>query len=187
MRVAGCGLTPSRSAAATVADLLVEIASRIRAQRMDKGLTQADLADATGLSRGSIANIEVGTQMVQIPALAKIAGVPGCSIAELLGEGDLPEVPRVLVTTVSSVTCERCGPIGDELPQTAAYALRNGHVRDHLNEKRATADLPRIVVSDRLPPGVAAMVVGTPKDASEEPDPQRRWDGRAVVLRDEEN
>jgi ribosome-binding protein aMBF1 (putative translation factor) len=47
----------------------------VRAARFDRGWTQQDLADALKLSRGSIANIEVGRQRVLLSDVFDFAKV----------------------------------------------------------------------------------------------------------------
>jgi len=57
---------------------------RIRELRHDKGLTQIDLAHALGLSRTSIANIEVGRQRILMHQLLQLADVFHTSPQNLL-------------------------------------------------------------------------------------------------------
>ncbi len=52
--------------------------------RVRKGLTQADIAQALGISQGSVSNIEKHTQAVSLTRLAELAGVLNCNIYELL-------------------------------------------------------------------------------------------------------
>lgn len=49
------------------------IAQKVRAIRMEKGLTQEDIASKTGLSRVSIANIETGNQKPNMIFVYKFA------------------------------------------------------------------------------------------------------------------
>jgi hypothetical protein len=53
-----------------------------------------------------------------------------------------------------------------------------------MTDPRATARqwLAEVLVDDRCPPDTI-FVIGQPKDASEEPDPDMRWHGRAAVIR----
>lgn len=53
------------------------VADRIRAAREQAGLEQQGLADATGLSRGTISNFERGLSTPRRPALAAIALATG--------------------------------------------------------------------------------------------------------------
>ena len=53
--------------------------------RIDKGLSQYDLANALGLSRGQISNYELGTRHPDYETLAKIAAYFEVSTDYLLG------------------------------------------------------------------------------------------------------
>ncbi len=61
-----------------------QIGHSIQTARKEKGLTQADLAQLTKLSRPSIVNIEKGRQTISVHALYTIATSLGTSIAVLL-------------------------------------------------------------------------------------------------------
>lgn len=54
-------------------DLTAGAGSEIRKMRERRGLTQLQLADAVGMSRTSITNIEQGNQRLAVTALAAIA------------------------------------------------------------------------------------------------------------------
>jgi transcriptional regulator with XRE-family HTH domain len=58
----------------------------IRQHRDAEGLTQDELASQAALSRGSIANIERGTQSPQLYALVLIARALSCGLADLVPE-----------------------------------------------------------------------------------------------------
>lgn len=51
----------------------------VKAKRLERGWTQADLAEKIGLARASIANIEVGRQRVLLSDLFDFASVFGMS------------------------------------------------------------------------------------------------------------
>jgi transcriptional regulator with XRE-family HTH domain len=61
-----------------------ELGSKLRATREAKGLRQAELAEAVGISRTSLTNIECGRQRVLVDQLAVICGKLGTSPAELI-------------------------------------------------------------------------------------------------------
>lgn len=61
-----------------------QLGSRIRDARKAVGLTQAELADAAGLTRASVANIEAGRQKVLVHHLVSIAATTESSVASLL-------------------------------------------------------------------------------------------------------
>ncbi|MBH5336117.1 helix-turn-helix transcriptional regulator [Streptomyces pactum] len=61
-----------------------EVSRLIREARKQAGLTQELLARRTGMSRGSITNIEAGTQTPPLYRLARIAAVLNVQPADLL-------------------------------------------------------------------------------------------------------
>lgn len=63
----------------------MDVAGAIAKLRKEKGLTQAELAKATGLSRGYIAAIEQGRRFPHQKTLAIIAERLGVGIEELKG------------------------------------------------------------------------------------------------------
>jgi transcriptional regulator with XRE-family HTH domain len=70
------------------------LGERIRAARERAGVRQDQLAQAVGLSRTSITNIERGRQGVQAYLLARIAEVLGRPAAELIPRPDAePSIP----------------------------------------------------------------------------------------------
>jgi len=62
------------------------IASRIRAFRKLKGLTQQELSDKVNISISVIGSIERGTRKPDERILSRIADVLGVSLDELVGE-----------------------------------------------------------------------------------------------------
>ena len=64
------------------------IAYQIYKRRMDKGWTQAELADFAQLSQGSIQFYETRVSIPTAFALRNIAEVFGCSMDELCGRGE---------------------------------------------------------------------------------------------------
>lgn len=82
------------------------VGHRIRAHRAAIGLTQFDLAAASGLVRSSIANLEAGRQHVSAHTLVLIATTLHCDVADLMPgaptphEGNLVKTARVLHATL---------------------------------------------------------------------------------------
>lgn len=62
------------------------LGSRIRALRQDRGLTQTDLADAVGITRASLANIEAGRQRSLVHTMVGLAKALECDVCDLLPE-----------------------------------------------------------------------------------------------------
>jgi transcriptional regulator with XRE-family HTH domain len=69
-------------------DYYLVVGSKIRKHREKAGLTQGELAEAVGLSRTSLTNIERGRQRVMLDQFDSICRAVGVSVAELL---DAPE------------------------------------------------------------------------------------------------
>lgn len=57
------------------------IIDRLIAKRKEKGLTQRDLAEATGLSQPMIARFERKTNAPQLDTLLKVADALDCTLA----------------------------------------------------------------------------------------------------------
>lgn len=60
------------------------VGEMIHAIRKIKGLTQEDLAREVGLSRGQVANIEVGRSDMPLRTLARFAEALGVQMKELI-------------------------------------------------------------------------------------------------------
>lgn len=69
-------------------DQLKVIGGGIAAVRRMRGLRQEDLAEAVGVTRSSIANIEAGRQDTTVTTLLAIASTLGVGPDFLLGEGE---------------------------------------------------------------------------------------------------
>lgn len=62
----------------------VDFGRRVRAARERSSLTQQALADALGLTRSSVANIEAGRQRALLHMTAAVAAATGVAAADLL-------------------------------------------------------------------------------------------------------
>ncbi len=72
------------------------LGSNIRRLRMAKGVSQADLAEAAGLSRPGYRNVEVGAATPRTSTLMRIAEALGVKLEALLGpESDGSELPAL--------------------------------------------------------------------------------------------
>jgi transcriptional regulator with XRE-family HTH domain len=65
-------------------DFLQHIGARVRALRAGSGLTQRVVAERTGLSRASIANVEAGRQNLRLRQLAALAAALGVQVDRLV-------------------------------------------------------------------------------------------------------
>lgn len=68
------------------------VGAAVRKTRDACNMTQAALAEAIGLSRASIANIERGEQSVTVPLLLRIASALGVPAADLLRQPDAEDL-----------------------------------------------------------------------------------------------
>lgn len=72
----------------SVDQLYIEIGLKIRAARLDRSWKQEDLAEAVGLTRSSVANIEAGRQKMLVHSLVRIAESLDVAVDTLLPEAD---------------------------------------------------------------------------------------------------
>ena len=66
----------------------------LREWRNQRGLTQQDLADATGLSRTIICRYETGARRIHLDALSALAAALGLRAGHLLDEPPPPPDPK---------------------------------------------------------------------------------------------
>jgi transcriptional regulator with XRE-family HTH domain len=60
------------------------VGARVRELRADRGLTQLRLAERSGISRPSIANVEAGRQNVSLRQLCALASALGVEVGDLV-------------------------------------------------------------------------------------------------------
>lgn len=77
-------------------ELHAELGRLVRQERTRCGLSQERLAEATGLSRSSIANIERGRQNLTVEALFDLALALGVTPPDLLPAPDAASVSRAV-------------------------------------------------------------------------------------------
>jgi transcriptional regulator with XRE-family HTH domain len=75
-------------------DYYKSLGNDIRMYREKAGLTQADLAEAAGISRTSLTNIEYGRQRVFVDQLEMICLAIGVSTADFFQERGQPAKPK---------------------------------------------------------------------------------------------
>ena len=89
-----------RRAEAREATIAIRFGARVRAMRLDRGMTLDALAAAAGISRASLSNLERGEHSPSLTAATNVARALGVSLGELLGEEDrrpvvtIPEAER---------------------------------------------------------------------------------------------
>ncbi|WP_170286157.1 helix-turn-helix domain-containing protein [Nocardioides rubriscoriae] len=77
--------TTSTARGRTVVDARVaDLGARLRGRRLDLGHTQADLAELTGLTRGTINRLERGSTDISVGRLLRICDALGCALSELV-------------------------------------------------------------------------------------------------------
>jgi transcriptional regulator with XRE-family HTH domain len=79
------------------------IGARIRDARIKKGLTQADLAAAIGVSRAHLTNVEGGNGGLALDKLSILAKEIGATVAWLIGEGQATTSPLDIKTELLAV------------------------------------------------------------------------------------
>lgn len=67
-------------------DELCVIGHKIKLARVEKQITQTDLANALGISKAHLSNIETGKTIVTLENLYKISKALNCNITALLEE-----------------------------------------------------------------------------------------------------
>jgi transcriptional regulator with XRE-family HTH domain len=86
---------PPRRGHRRITNLYRTIGAHLAAARQQRGIRQADLATAVGLTRASVTNIESGAQRIQVHTLIAAAQALGLNPADLIGqalEGGTPLV-----------------------------------------------------------------------------------------------
>lgn len=56
----------------------------IRSLRLERGLSQIELAEKVGISQAMLCYIERGTRVVSLPLAAQLASILGCKLEDLL-------------------------------------------------------------------------------------------------------
>lgn len=90
------------AANAVIRDLYDRVGERIRAVREGRGVTQQQLADAAGLTRTSITNVEAGRQRTPLHVLLAISQALDVPLTGLLGD-DLPALSVPLPADVERI------------------------------------------------------------------------------------
>ena len=89
--------------------------SRLKELRMEKGLSQRQLAERMTVSNATIANWEVGKRLPDLTMLARLAECLGVEPSLLLDELHQPEgAPRVIVVEDAENTEEEAPEVTEE-------------------------------------------------------------------------
>lgn len=76
-------------------ELLDALGSRLRALRRERGLSLDALAEASGVSRSMISEIERGAKAPTVLVLARVATALGSTVSRLLGEDQVARVVHI--------------------------------------------------------------------------------------------
>ena len=87
----------------------------VLAARQATGLTQYDVADALGVSRSLVAEIELGTRNATPPTIEKLAALYGCSVAQLERKRESPPTSPADVDLPDMRIGQRAEP--DDVPE----------------------------------------------------------------------
>jgi putative transcriptional regulator len=102
---------------------------RIAEHRRALGLTQQELAEAAGLARTSVANVEGGRQEIPLAVAVAMAAKLGTTVGELLGEEQHTPLPGTSISLGWQVACDKCGPVTFALDHDEARDFRTSHLR----------------------------------------------------------
>lgn len=81
--------------------IYLAVGRRICAERRQRGLNQDALAEACGMTRASLANVEAGRQRVQLHTLERAAALFGLRVADLLTERTVTDLEAEIPAWVS--------------------------------------------------------------------------------------
>jgi transcriptional regulator with XRE-family HTH domain len=85
------------------ATLYMWIGERLRARRDELGMKQGELADAVGVKRSSISNIESGRQKAPLHLLYRLSAILGIDIAAILPPVDDIARPGTVPITIDGI------------------------------------------------------------------------------------
>lgn len=90
-------MTDLIAATAAITNLYRTIGAHLAEARQQRGVRQADLATAVGLTRASVTNIESGAQRIQVHTLVAAAQALGLDPADIISQAVEGSAPIVQV------------------------------------------------------------------------------------------
>lgn len=91
-----------------------EIGERIKKRRIELGLTQTDIKEATGISSGNMSDVERGNRFPSIPTLIQLCSVLNCTsdyiltgfspVSEKATDNNIPTSVSYLIELFSSLS-----------------------------------------------------------------------------------
>lgn len=115
------------AANAAFRELYTNLGANIAKARQQRGITQAQLAAAVGLTRPSVTNLEAGNQRTPLHIVLAIAQSLDVPFADLV-EGDLPELAQPLPPDVERIRDALYG-LRDELDAALRVLAPRGRPR----------------------------------------------------------
>lgn len=104
------------------------LADRLRQARVAAGLSQQYVADATGLPRSGLSDIERGERRVDALELAALAAVYGQPIDHLLGDAPATATgPEVLAARLEQITSDLDGYLERRVWEIAEPRIQQAH------------------------------------------------------------
>ncbi len=135
-----------------------QLAERLKQARLQAGLTQEQAAEAIGVPRTALVQMEAGNRAVSSLELAKLARLYGRNVAEFLAEEELEEDPVVALFRVTPALAEEA-ELNRELHRCARLARQASHL-EHLLGRSAPRTLPVAFELEPLTDRWTAIVQG---------------------------
>lgn len=119
-----------------------DLASRLRHAREAAGLTQQGVAQKLGLSRSSVAQIELGNRSVSSLELDRLARLYGRSLDELLAEEFDAEATLVAIFRAEAAEVEEDDVLLDTVTHSIELARELAYLEDRLEIERVRLRAP---------------------------------------------
>lgn len=107
----------------------METAKRIKAARIDKNMTQLQLADLMGVSYQAVSNWERGNSMPDISKLADLCDALGLTVNELLGMEEKTAAAVTKAMEQEELTVEELQEVAPMMPPQDIMARVEAHTR----------------------------------------------------------
>ena len=107
----------------------MQIAKRIKAARIDKNMTQLQLADLMGVSYQAVSNWERGNSMPDISKLADLCSALGLTVNELLGMEEKTTAAVTKAMEQEELTVEELQEVAPMMPPQDIMARVEAHTR----------------------------------------------------------
>lgn len=103
-------------------DVLAHVAGNLRRLRLDRGLSQAALAERSGISRRTIINLEAGEANISLSGLDRVAEALGTDFVQLVAE---PSAPPTAVNAIAwrGASAESVGALVGAVPASTDAQL----------------------------------------------------------------